>query len=274
MSINKILNEIVSEGIKSILKPFGRYPQVTHLIDSIQESFLEDLYSDAYDFIGYIKNLTRLESLYVPKNKIKRRILSKFNASLKMESVEQIIKEIKIRLDSDIYFIILNTLGENLARNMFYQVFGTPELDIQQKAVIDLIWNAFDEEVLKISNPTNLLLRLDHQETNPDDIKQIINYVIEKDANLQISEEQCYDYKNVWEKLVDLKVAGEKLWNKANEENLEAFDNTFREVKHSINKCEIFYKSKYNKELDDLFETFQRYSSGKEHLMGKKKKKL
>lgn len=271
MLIDRFLKIIVCEGISAILKPFCEIIQDTPLHDSILFALIKADLSGEYDFRGYIKNITGLKSLdNVSQKSFKKKIKSKFKTSLKIKSVKEIIRKLQKDLESDIYFIAIDKLEENLPKDVFYKVFGTPELDNQQKKIIDLIWNAFHVKVLKIIDQKNLLTRLYQQSTPSDNIKRIINYKIEKDANSRISKEQRNDYKKVWENLIDLEIAAEKMWHHAIKDNLDNFLKTFMDTRVSINKSGIFLKSKHHEKIQDLFEAFQIYSDGKNLLIKNK----
>lgn len=271
MLIDKFLKIIVCEGINVILKPFCEIIQDTPLHDSILFALIKADISGEYDFRGYIKNITGLKSLdNVSQKSFKKKIKSKFKTSLKIKSVKEIIRKLQKDLKSDIYFITIDKLEENLPKDVFYKVFGTPELDNQQKKIIDLIWNAFHVKVLKVIDQKNLITRLYQQSTPSDNIKRIINYKIEKDANSRISIEQRNDYKKVWEKLIDLEIAAEKMWHHAVKDNLNNFLETLMDTRASINNSDIFLKSKHNKKIQDLFEAFKIYSDGKNLLIKNK----
>ena len=90
---------------------------------------------------------------------------------------------------------------------------------------------------------------------------------ITKSMVARYSEEQFTIYNKLWSSLYDLRAAGDKLWEIANERNLISFAKQLRDTKSSVEKGSIFIEDDHYQQLHTLLQVFSNYETGKKRLV-------
>lgn len=70
-------------------------------------------------------------------------------------------------------------------------------------------------------------------------------------------------YSNIWKKLQALRLAGDKLWEEASDDNLYEFGNQLRQVKKLALEEDIYLEDMHRAKLDDVIYDFGRFFFGK-----------
>jgi len=83
----------------------------------------------------------------------------------------------------------------------------------------------------------------------------------------RFTDAQFDTYRGVWVALQELRSAGEALWSRASQENLEAFVRVLRVAKAQVAAGAIFFHHDDYNELTSLLEHFANYQVGKERLI-------
>lgn len=79
---------------------------------------------------------------------------------------------------------------------------------------------------------------------------------------------QFKTYCRAWKRLQALRLAGDDLWERANNENLLKFAEQLRRVKTIVRKGEIFFEDKDRENLEDILDSFGDFWIGKRKLIG------
>lgn len=82
----------------------------------------------------------------------------------------------------------------------------------------------------------------------------------------RISDAQFSLYVDVWNKLQDVKMYGDKLWEKASRDNIEIFAEALANAIISINKGRIILRERHYQRLITLLSIFENYKVGKSRL--------
>jgi len=81
------------------------------------------------------------------------------------------------------------------------------------------------------------------------------------------SEQQFIVYNQLWSSLYDLRVAGDKLWERANEANLRNFARQLKTTTTSVEKGGLFIEDEHYRQLHRILEIFSNYETGKKRLI-------
>lgn len=85
--------------------------------------------------------------------------------------------------------------------------------------------------------------------------------------NNDYSKSQFKAYTEVWRKLQSLRVAGDNLWNRANEDNVLDLAQKLREVKTLVREEEIFFEENDRISLMNVLDNFSKYKYEKTSLI-------
>jgi hypothetical protein len=81
------------------------------------------------------------------------------------------------------------------------------------------------------------------------------------------SEQQFTIYNQLWASLYDLRTAGNKLWERANERNLKNFSRQLKTTSEVVEKGGLFIEDGHYNQLHTVLETFSNYETGKGRLI-------
>jgi len=85
--------------------------------------------------------------------------------------------------------------------------------------------------------------------------------------NNDYTNSQFKAYTEVWRKLQSLRVAGDNLWNRANEDNVLDLAQKLREVKTLVREEEIFFEENDRLSLMNVLDNFSKYKHEKTSLI-------
>lgn len=84
-----------------------------------------------------------------------------------------------------------------------------------------------------------------------------------KQHNAKYTSAQFESYSSLWSALIDLKINGDKLWDKASAENLIAFNKSRDKASELIQKSRIFLEDQHYQQFLEIMCAFDDYHSGK-----------
>lgn len=131
-------------------------------------------------------------------------------------------------------------------------------------------------QIQKQSNAKSIEeIRKTHQESLKElDLKyqkEIEGHRITLNNYVRYSDEQFKLYNEFWSSLVDLKKRADDLWELADDTNLFDFAKQLRETREKVEKARLFIEESHYKQLNDIFNTFSKYSFGKTNLINLKR---
>jgi hypothetical protein len=90
---------------------------------------------------------------------------------------------------------------------------------------------------------------------------------ITKTMVARYNEQQFATYNLLWSSLYELRVAGDKLWESANESNLRSFGGQLKITSEAIEKGGLFIEDEHYQSLHGVLQTFASYETGKGRLI-------
>ncbi|MDR4508981.1 MAG: hypothetical protein MRJ65_12235 [Candidatus Brocadiaceae bacterium] len=74
-------------------------------------------------------------------------------------------------------------------------------------------------------------------------------------------------YNELWTQLMDLKSAGDRLWENASQDNLESFIALLEKARLAVNRGRLILKEAHYQDLQNVFQAFENYQIGKGRLL-------
>ena len=90
---------------------------------------------------------------------------------------------------------------------------------------------------------------------------------VEQAQNLRFLEKQFDLYISLWDKLQELRFAGDNLWQEANPENLSCFAEAYQQVRLLADKASIVMSADVYQQLQHLLRRFEDFRVGKRNLV-------
>lgn len=215
---------------------------------------LYDTFEIMVDFNDYIINFLNLpnETSIKDLTKNKEIIESKFSSVFESEKLKNAIISIKNVLKTDSPAFQLYTIKKAFTHDFFMEVFcpdNPTENDIE---VVGIIGKIIKAAFLKFIDIENIIM----------DIWDMLIQLHKAKYN----ENQFNEYQDLWNKLIDLKISADELWENVDMKTLYIFEQKYNLIDEYITRNSIIIDLKHYKDLEKLLNLFKFYGIGKNKL--------